>query len=222
MLRSEIPRGTRVLLPVMAAKKRRLEELLLTVFLRWGFQEVVLPTFEYMDVLTLGLGEAYKERMFKLEERRTGRMLSLRPDITTQIAKLSATLLKDQPRPLRFCYLANIFRHNESKTRNLQELYQAGVELIGLESPEADAEMIAIAVECMQEVGLHDRLLLRQGQTGGDRHGVRQEVRHALRDRPTGIGVWSGQGRYPGAGRHQYVRGVSASGRLQPHTVHLR
>jgi ATP phosphoribosyltransferase regulatory subunit len=52
--------------------------------------------------------------------------------------------------------VANIFRHNDSQTRNLQELYQAGVELIGLESPEADAEMIAIAVECMQEVGLHD------------------------------------------------------------------
>jgi ATP phosphoribosyltransferase regulatory subunit len=127
----------------MAAKKRRLEELLLTVFFRWGFQEVVLPTFEYMDVLTLGLGEAYKERMFKLEERRTGRMLSLRPDLTTQIAKLSATLLKDQARPLRFCYVANIFRHNDSQTRNLQELYQTGVELIGLDSPEADAEMIA-------------------------------------------------------------------------------
>ncbi|MGE3541629.1 MAG: ATP phosphoribosyltransferase regulatory subunit [Candidatus Tectimicrobiota bacterium] len=156
MLRSELPRGTRVLLPFMAAKKRRLEELLLAVFFRWGFQEVVLPTFEYMDVLTLGLGEAYKERMFKLEERRTGRMLSLRPDITTQIAKLSATLLQDQPRPLRFCYVANIFRHNESQTRNLQELYQTGVELLGLESPEADAEMIAIAVECMQEVGLQD------------------------------------------------------------------
>lgn len=156
MLRSELPRGTRVLLPVMAAKKRRLEELLLTVFFRWGFQEVVLPTFEYMDVLTLGLGEAYKERMFKLEERQTGRMLSLRPDITTQIAKISATLLEGQPRPLRFCYVANIFRHNESQTRNLQEFYQTGVELIGLDSPEADAEMIAIAVECMQAVGLHD------------------------------------------------------------------
>ncbi len=132
MLRSEIPRGTRVLLPVMAAKKRRLEELLLTVFFRWGFQEVVLPTFEYMDVLTLGLGEAYKERMFKLEERRTGRMLSLRPDLTTQIAKLSATLLKDQARPLRFCYVANIFRHNDSQTRNLQELCRSVLAEAGL------------------------------------------------------------------------------------------
>ena len=193
MLRSEIPRGTRVLLPVMAAKKRRLEELLLTVFFRWGFQEVVLPTFEYMDVLTLGLGEAYKERMFKLEERRTGRMLSLRPDLTTQIAKLSATLLKDQPRPLRFCYVANIFRHNDSQTRNLQELYQTGVELIGLDSPEADAEMIAIAVECMQEVGLHDfRLAVSQLEfcrsvlaEAGLREEEREHIQAALQKKDT-------------------------------------
>lgn len=193
MLRSEIPRGTRVLLPVMAAKKRRLEELLLAVFFRWGFQEVVLPTFEYMDVLTLGLGEAFKERMFKLEERQTGRMLSLRPDVTTQIAKLSATLLAGQPRPLRFCYVANVFRHNESQTRNLQELYQTGVELIGLDSPEADAEMIAIAVECMQEVGLHDfRLAVSQLEfcrsilvETGLRDEEREDIQAALQKKDT-------------------------------------
>ncbi len=156
MLPSEIPRGTRMLPPLMAAKRRRLEGALLEVFLRWGFQEVVTPTFEYMDTLTAGLGDDYKERLFKLEERHTGRMLSLRPDITPQIAKLAATRLKDQPRPLRFCYVSNVFRYNASQTRNLQELYQAGVELIGLESPEADAEMIAIAMECMQAVGLSD------------------------------------------------------------------
>jgi ATP phosphoribosyltransferase regulatory subunit len=140
----------------MAAKHRKLQDILLDVFLRWGFQEVVTPTFEYLDALTLGLGEAFNERLFKLEERHTGRMISLRPDITTQIAKLAATRLKDEPRPLRFCYEANVFRYSASQTRNMQELYQAGVELIGLESPEADAEMIAIAVECMQAVGLDD------------------------------------------------------------------
>lgn len=156
ILPSEMPRGTRVLLPDMAAKRRRMEELLFGVFFRWGFQEVVLPTFEYMDVLALGLGEVYTQRLFKLEERRTGRMMALRPDMTTQIAKLAATFLHEQPRPLRFCYTGNIFRHNDSQTRNLQELSQAGVELVGLDSPEADAEMIAIVVECMQAVGLHD------------------------------------------------------------------
>jgi ATP phosphoribosyltransferase regulatory subunit len=156
MRSSEIPRGTRTLPPLMAAKRRKLQDTLLDVFLRWGFQEVVTPTFEYLDALTLGLGEAFNERLFKLEERHTGRMISLRPDITTQIAKLAATRLKDEPRPLRFCYVANVFRYSASQTRNMQELYQAGVELIGLESPEADAEMIAIAVESMQSVGLHD------------------------------------------------------------------
>jgi len=140
--------------PLMAAKRRQLQGALLDVFLRWGFQEVVTPTFEYMDALTLGLGDAYQERLFKLEEWHTGRMLALRPDITPQIAKWAATRLQDQPRPLRFCYVANVFRHNASQTRTLQELEQAGVELIGLESPEADAEMIAIAVEGMQAVGL--------------------------------------------------------------------
>jgi ATP phosphoribosyltransferase regulatory subunit len=168
----------------MAAKRRRLEEALLDVFLRWGFQEVVTPTFEYMDTLISGLGEAYQERLFKLEERHTGRMISLRPDITTQIAKLAATRLKDQPRPLRFCYVANIFRHNNSQTRNLQELYQAGVELIGLESPEADAEMIAIAVECMQAVGLADfRLAVSQPEFVRQllvETGIRSEVRDQL------------------------------------------
>src|SRR2546428_14056217 len=94
--------------------------------------------------------------MFKLEERRTGRMLSLRPDITTQIAKLSATLLKEQARPLRFCYVANIFRHNDSQTRNLQELYQAGVELIGLDSPEADIQIVVIDAECVYEVCVYE------------------------------------------------------------------
>ena len=156
MRTGEIPRGTRTLPPLMAAKRRKLQDVLLDVFLRWGFQEVVTPTFEYLDALALGLGNAFNERLFKLEERHTGRMMSLRPDITTQIAKLAATRLKDEPRPLRFCYVANVFRYSASQTRNMQELYQAGVELIGLESPEADAEMIAIAVESMQAVGLAD------------------------------------------------------------------
>jgi ATP phosphoribosyltransferase regulatory subunit len=146
-----------------------------------------------MDALTLGLGTRYEERLFKLEERHTGRMLSLRPDITTQIAKLAATRLKDQPRPLRFCYVANIFRYNDSQTRNLQELYQAGVELIGLESPEADAEMIAIAVECMQAVGVSDfRLAVSQPEffrgvldEAGLTHAEREQLQAALQKKDT-------------------------------------
>jgi ATP phosphoribosyltransferase regulatory subunit len=152
--KTEIPKGVRVYLPPQAALKRELETKLLSVFHRWGFQEIVTPSFEYYDVLALGLGEEFRDRTFKLTEQATGRLLVLRSDITPQIARVAATILKDYPKPLRFCYNSNVFRYVEPQVGRHREVYQAGVELIGLELPEADVEMIAIAVECLMEVGL--------------------------------------------------------------------
>jgi ATP phosphoribosyltransferase regulatory subunit len=154
--KTEIPKGVRVYLPPQAAIKRELETKLLSVFQRWGFQEVVTPSFEYYDVLALGMGEEFRDRTFKLTEQATGRLLVLRSDITPQIARVAATILKDYPKPLRFCYNSNVFRYVEPQVGRHREVYQAGVELIGLELPEADVEMIAIAVECLMEVGLAD------------------------------------------------------------------
>jgi len=152
--KTEIPKGVRVYLPPQAALKREIETKLLSIFQRWGFQEIVTPSFEYYDVLALGLGEGVRDRMFKLTEQTSGRLLVLRSDITPQIARVAATILKDYPKPLRFCYNSNVFRYIEPQVGRHREVYQAGVELIGLDLPEADVEMIAIAVECLMEVGL--------------------------------------------------------------------
>jgi ATP phosphoribosyltransferase regulatory subunit len=154
--KTEIPKGVRVYLPPQAALKRELETKLLSVFQRWGFQEIVTPSFEYYDVLALGMGEEFRDRTFKLTEQATGRLLVLRSDITPQIARAAAAILKDYPKPLRFCYNSNVFRYVEPQVGRHREVYQAGVELIGLELPEADVEMVAIAVECLMEVGLED------------------------------------------------------------------
>jgi ATP phosphoribosyltransferase regulatory subunit len=154
--KTEIPKGVRVYLPPQAAVKRELETKLLAVFQRWGFQEIVTPSFEYYEVLGLGMGEELRDRTFKLTEQATGRLLVLRSDITPQIARVAATLLHDYPKPLRFCYNSNVFRYVEPQVGRHREVYQAGVELIGLDLPEADVEMIAIAVECLMEVGLAD------------------------------------------------------------------
>ena len=154
--RTEIPKGVRVYLPPQASLKREIETKLLSVFQRWGFQEIVTPSFEYYDVLALGVGEEFRDRTFKLTEQATGRLLVLRSDITPQIARVAATILKDYPKPLRFCYNSNVFRYVEPQVGRHREVYQAGVELMGLELPEADVEMIAIAVECLMEVGLAD------------------------------------------------------------------
>ena len=154
--KTEIPKGVRVYIPPQAAFKREIESKLLSVFHRWGFQEIVTPTFEYYDVLALGMGEDFRDRTFKLTEQATGRLLVLRPDITPQIARVAATILKDYPKPLRFCYNSNVFRYVEPQVGRHREVYQAGVELIGLDLPEADVEMIAIAVESLMAVGLSD------------------------------------------------------------------
>jgi len=154
--KTEIPKGVRVYLPPQAALKRALETKILSVFYRWGFQELVTPTFEYYDVLALGTGEEFRDRTFKLTDQATGRVLVLRPDMTPQIARVAATVLKEYPKPLRFCYNSNVFRSVEPQVGRHQEFYQAGVELIGLDLPEADVEMIAIAVESLMDVGLAD------------------------------------------------------------------
>lgn len=150
----EIPGGLRTYMYDQSARKRWVEERLLKVFFRWGFQEIVTPAFEYLDTFSEGGNGVSTDRVFKFTERGTGKLLALRPDITPQIARTAATLLKDSPKPLRLCYCGNVFRSADPGSGEGQELYQGGIELIGLDSPEADAETIAIAVECMKELGL--------------------------------------------------------------------
>src|SRR5262245_4852619 len=91
--------------------------------------------------------------MFKMVDRESGRLLALRADVTPQIARIVATRLRDEPKPLRLAYLANVFRYDEPHVGRYREFYQAGVELIGLPNPEADAEMIALQVGAMAAAG---------------------------------------------------------------------
>jgi len=159
---AQLPRGARLYLPDEAARKRHVESRLFDVFRRWGYREIVTPTFEYADVLARGTDVGVQENMFKLVDRETGRMLALRADITPQIARIVATRLRDEPKPLRLGYVTSVFRYDEPQVSHYREFYQAGVELIGLEKPEAEAEVIAMAVEGLRALGL-DRFQLDLG-----------------------------------------------------------
>jgi ATP phosphoribosyltransferase regulatory subunit len=160
---TQLPKGAKIYLPDEAAQKRACEERLLGVFRRWGYQEVVTPSYEYFDVLSRGTDLDLQERMFKLMDRESGRLLALRADITPQIARIVATRLRDAPKPLRLAYVQNVFRHDEPHVGRYREFYQAGIELVGLPNPEGDAETIAIAVECLGALGL-ERFQLDVGQ----------------------------------------------------------
>ena len=159
----QLPKGAKIYLPDEAARKRHVEERLFRVFTAWGYREIVPPSFEYFDVLSLGTDVELQEKMFKLVDRETGRLLTLRADITPQIARIVATRLRDEPRPMRLAYLTNVFRYEEPQVGRYREFYQAGVELVGLEKPEADAEMIAMTVEGLRALGL-ERFQIDVGQ----------------------------------------------------------
>ncbi|MBI3353787.1 MAG: ATP phosphoribosyltransferase regulatory subunit, partial [Nitrospirae bacterium] len=155
-IKSLTPKGVGTFFPERAAKKRGIEESLLSVFLKWGFQEIVTPGFEYLDVLSEGLDEELIDKSYKFIDRGTGRILVLRPDITSQIARIAATSLAEKPGPMRLCYSANVFRYEEEHAGRQREIFQIGGELLGIDLPEADAEMIAIAVESLKKIGLRD------------------------------------------------------------------
>jgi ATP phosphoribosyltransferase regulatory subunit len=161
---TQLPRGVKIYLPEEAARKRRIEQCLLGVFRRWGYREVVTPSYEYFDVLALGTDHDLQERMLKMLDRESGWLLALRGDVTPQIARIVATRMRDEPKPLRLAYLANVFRHEDPHVGRYREFYQGGVELVGLPNPEGDAEMIAMAVECLRALGL-ERFQIDVGQT---------------------------------------------------------
>ena len=158
-----LPRGISDFLPEAAAKIGFIETRLLHVFELWGFRRIITPRLEYEDVLATGMGEELKGKTYRFDDRQSGRLLALPPDITPQVARIAATRMAALPLPHRISYSERVLRQTEIQAGRSREIFQTGVELIGLDSPEADAEMIVMAIEAMQELGL-DNFTLDLGQ----------------------------------------------------------
>ncbi|WP_294149989.1 ATP phosphoribosyltransferase regulatory subunit, partial [uncultured Selenomonas sp.] len=94
----EIPYGTRDYLPGEATGKRAIETQLARLFALWGYDEVVTPTIEYLDTLTMDSGRSLSPQLFKLFDK-GGRTLALRHEMTTPIARVVGSRLKDAPLP---------------------------------------------------------------------------------------------------------------------------
>jgi ATP phosphoribosyltransferase regulatory subunit len=102
------------------------------------------------------MGDELKGKTFRFDDRQTGKLLVIPPDITPQVARIVATRMHGYPLPHRLYYNGRVLRHAEIQSGRSREIFQSGVELIGLDSPEADAEMVAMAVEVLKGLGFHD------------------------------------------------------------------
>ncbi|MBI5642666.1 MAG: ATP phosphoribosyltransferase regulatory subunit [Deltaproteobacteria bacterium] len=150
-----LPQGVRDILPEESKKIGAVESGILSVFERYGFKKVITPLLEYVEVLSLGMGENLKERVLKFIDPSTGRVVAIRPDITPQIARVVATRMRDYPLPLKLCYNENVLRYQEVNDGKSREVLQMGAEYISsAATPQADAEIIIIAIEALREIGL--------------------------------------------------------------------
>lgn len=178
----QVPDGMRDLVPDAAERRSALEAALRDVARCWGYRQVLTPTLEFLETFRQGAGPRVQDRLFKIVDR-GGEILTLRPEMTVPIARLAATrLLKDRPLPVRLSYVAPVFRGQEAGQGRLREFTQAGVELLGDGSPDADAEVIALAVECLRRAGV-ERPLLHAGDLGFLTDALGEDEQDVIRER---------------------------------------
>lgn len=148
-----IPDGMKDILFEECEIKLTIEEHLRKVYKYSGFSEIISPTLEFYDVFNSSNQSIPQEKMYKLFDS-SGRILVLRPDMTTPIGRITSTKIKSSVYPLKLCYTSNIFRINENLNGKMSEVTQSGVEIIGVKNLKADAEVIITAINALLELGL--------------------------------------------------------------------
>jgi len=152
--RSLVPVGMATILPRAAKQVRRLEAQLLEHVSNWGYDEIILPTFEYLDVLAPGLEAELLETCYQFIDRTTGRTLLLRPDATAQVARTIGMGLTGDALPQRLSYRTSVFRYEPEHGGRGREIFQVGAELVGVDDVSGDYEIISLLIECLQAIGL--------------------------------------------------------------------
>lgn len=159
-----LPPGVKDLFGAPARSLSRLGRTLSDLFERWAYEPILPPTFEYYDNIARGFDEDFSDEIYRFIDQK-GHLLALRPDLTVPIARIVATKLYDERLPLRFHYAAPVFRYVEPRAGQQREFWQAGVELIGTDSPAADAEVLALHVAALDAAGL-ERFQVNLGHMG--------------------------------------------------------
>jgi len=149
------PEGVRDIYNVECGKKLAVESRIKKVFHLYGYHDIQTPTFEYFDVFRKEIGTIPAKELYRFFDK-DGNTLALRPDITPSVARVAATLFEDETLPIRLCYTGNTFVNHSNYQGRLREVTQMGAEFIGDDSVEADAEMLALAIETMISIGVKE------------------------------------------------------------------
>jgi ATP phosphoribosyltransferase regulatory subunit len=149
------PEGVRDIYSAECARKTAVQEKIRKVFQLYGYEDIETPIFEFFDIFKKERGSVGSQEMYKFFDRYNNTLV-LRPDMTPSIARCVAKYYMDETGPLRLSYLGPTFINRESYQGRLNEVTQTGVELIGDDSSDADAEMIAMLIDALKSSGLKE------------------------------------------------------------------
>jgi histidyl-tRNA synthetase len=155
------PRGTQDLLPDRADAVLGLYDEAHAIARLFGFRYVETPTFEHTELFTRTSGETsdvVTKEMYTFEDK-GGRSLTLRPETTASVVRAYLTHAHDLGAPFKGYYVGNQFRHGRPQAGRLREFRQFGIEVIGVEDPAADVEVLAVGERFVRERGLRDYTL---------------------------------------------------------------
>ena len=152
---SRIPPGSQDLLAGDVRRRRQVQAAWFGLAEARGYAEVIPPTFEYEEVFTLGAGPDLSSRLVRFVDR-DGRLVALRADFTSSIARMAATKLARAPLPLRLCYAGKVYRQAQDDGSDRREVFQLGAELIGEGGAEGDVEMLRLVLDTLRSLEIED------------------------------------------------------------------
>jgi histidyl-tRNA synthetase len=149
------PRGTRDFLFDEMRLRKHVESTLRRIFEAYGYQEIKTPLFEDLALFTMKSGDGIMGQIYHFQDK-GGRDLALRPELTAPVARLYINELQKKSKPIKMYYYGSCFRYERPQKGRWRQFWQLGCELIGGKSPESEAEIIAMAAHCLEELGLED------------------------------------------------------------------
>ncbi|MFG0331131.1 MAG: histidine--tRNA ligase [Phycisphaerales bacterium] len=152
------PKGSRDFFPAEMAWRRYLERVWRRVSIRHGFDEIEGPTFESLELYTVKSGEGIVSELFSFQDR-GGRDLALRPEFTPTLARMVVAQGAAYPKPIKWFAIPLHYRAERPQRGRLREFIQWNVDLLGDDSPQADCEVLGVAIDLLAELGLSRELV---------------------------------------------------------------
>jgi histidyl-tRNA synthetase len=161
-------RGTQDLLPEIARRHRRVSETACGAATLYGFAEIATPIFEFTEVFARPIGEhtdIVSKEMYTFTDR-GGEEVTLRPENTAGVVRAVLSNGLTQSTPLKFFYSGPMFRYERPQKGRFRQFHQIGVELLGVATPQADIEVIALGTRVLRALGVADRVVLELNTLG--------------------------------------------------------